>query len=195
MRPRADAPLTPWSEWQRLKIHHRGVQWKQDAVICMMIYTSLLYNDTTPIHCTPLPLPPPCNEYIYIYIYCYLCIYIYMHIYIYICRRPCSWGRPSCIIVSNVISIIIVIIVIIIIIIIMIAISSNISLHIYIYIYIYRYIHTYILSIHNKHIYIYIYDSLSLYTLEKNIPLAALASRRPTQGRATSFARQGTSRR
>ena len=39
----------------RLKIHQRGVQWKQGVVIDMMLYTSLLYN-TTPIHCTPLPL-------------------------------------------------------------------------------------------------------------------------------------------
>ena len=35
------------------KIHQRGVQWKQGVVICMMLYTSLLYH-TTPIHCTPL---------------------------------------------------------------------------------------------------------------------------------------------
>ena len=41
-----------------IKIHQRGVQWKQAVVIYMMLYTSLLY-DTTPIHCTPLPLHPP----------------------------------------------------------------------------------------------------------------------------------------
>ena len=35
-----------------LKIHQRGVQWKQGVVICMLSYISLLYN-TTPIHCTP----------------------------------------------------------------------------------------------------------------------------------------------
>ena len=35
-----------------------GVQWKQGVVICMVLYTSLLY-DTTPIHCTPLRLHPP----------------------------------------------------------------------------------------------------------------------------------------
>ena len=35
-----------------------GVQWKQGVVICMMLYTSLLYH-TTPIHCTPLRLHPP----------------------------------------------------------------------------------------------------------------------------------------
>ena len=43
-------------------IPQRGVQWKQGVVIYMTLYTSLLYN-TTPIHCTPLPLHPPCNEY------------------------------------------------------------------------------------------------------------------------------------
>ena len=42
----------------RLKIHQRGMQWKQGAVICMMLYTSLLYN-TTSIRCTPLRLHPP----------------------------------------------------------------------------------------------------------------------------------------
>ena len=42
----------------RLKIHQRGVQWKQGVVTCMVLCTSLLYN-TTPIHCTPLPLHPP----------------------------------------------------------------------------------------------------------------------------------------
>ena len=36
----------------------KGVQWKQGVVICMMLYTSSLYN-TAPIHCTPLPLHPP----------------------------------------------------------------------------------------------------------------------------------------
>ena len=41
-----------------VKIHQRGVQWKQGVVICMVLYTSLLYN-TTLIHCTPLPLHPP----------------------------------------------------------------------------------------------------------------------------------------
>ena len=41
-----------------LKIHQRGVQWKQGVVICMMLDTSLLHN-ATPIHCTPLPLQPP----------------------------------------------------------------------------------------------------------------------------------------
>ena len=42
----------------QIKIHQRGVQWKQGVVICMMLHTSLLY-DTTPIQCTPLPLHPP----------------------------------------------------------------------------------------------------------------------------------------
>ena len=41
-----------------VKIHQRGVQWKQGVVTCMQLYTSLSYN-TTPIHCTPLPLHPP----------------------------------------------------------------------------------------------------------------------------------------
>ena len=45
-----------------LYIPQRGVQWKQEVEIYMISYTSLLY-DTTPIHCTPLPLHPPCNEY------------------------------------------------------------------------------------------------------------------------------------
>ena len=42
----------------KLYILQRGVQWKQGVVIEMMLYTSLLYN-TTPIHCTLLPLHPP----------------------------------------------------------------------------------------------------------------------------------------
>ena len=42
----------------RVKIHQRGVQWKQGVVMYMMLYTSLLCN-TTPIHCTPLRLRPP----------------------------------------------------------------------------------------------------------------------------------------
>ena len=40
-----------------IKIHQRGVQWKQGVVIYMMLCTSLLYN-ATQIHCTPLPLHP-----------------------------------------------------------------------------------------------------------------------------------------
>ena len=43
---------------ETLKIHQRGVQWKQGVVIYMMLYTSLLYH-APPIHCTPLPLHPP----------------------------------------------------------------------------------------------------------------------------------------
>ena len=39
------------------KIHQRRVQWKQGVVIQIMSHTSLLSN-TTPIHCTPLPLHP-----------------------------------------------------------------------------------------------------------------------------------------
>ena len=36
-----------------LKIHQGGVQWKQGAVVYIILYTSLLCN-TTPIHGTPL---------------------------------------------------------------------------------------------------------------------------------------------
>ena len=42
----------------RIKIHQRGVQWKQGVVIRMVLDTSLLYT-ATPIYCTPLPLHPP----------------------------------------------------------------------------------------------------------------------------------------
>ena len=45
-----------------LKIHQRGVQWKQGVVVYIMSYTVLLYN-TTPIHCTPPPTAPPFDEY------------------------------------------------------------------------------------------------------------------------------------
>ena len=41
-----------------VKIHQRGVQWKQGVAMYMLLYVSLLY-DTTPFHCTPLPLHPP----------------------------------------------------------------------------------------------------------------------------------------
>ena len=41
-----------------LYILQRGVQWKQGVVVYIILYTSLLYN-TTPIHCTPLPLHRP----------------------------------------------------------------------------------------------------------------------------------------
>ena len=37
-----------------LKIHQRGVQWKQDVVMCMLLYTILFYN-TTAIHCNEYP--------------------------------------------------------------------------------------------------------------------------------------------
>ena len=106
-----------------LKIHQRGVQWKQGAVISMMLYTSLLHN-ITPIHCTPLPLHPSLMNtqgphsretihvcvciyiyiciilpvYIYMYIYIYVCTHIYIYIYIYMhaTRRTASAGswRP-----------------------------------------------------------------------------------------------------
>ena len=36
----------------------KEVQWKQGVVIYEMLYTNSLYN-TTPIHCTPLPLHTP----------------------------------------------------------------------------------------------------------------------------------------
>ena len=39
-------------------IPQRGVQWKRGVVIAMRSYASAQY-DTTPIHCTPLPLHPP----------------------------------------------------------------------------------------------------------------------------------------
>ena len=41
-----------------LKIHQRGVQWKQGVVIYMMLYTSLLYNTTPPSSAPPFPLHP-----------------------------------------------------------------------------------------------------------------------------------------
>ena len=46
------------AEKPKVYIPQRGVQRKQGVVIYMTLYTSLLYN-TTPIHCTPLPLHPP----------------------------------------------------------------------------------------------------------------------------------------
>ena len=52
------APYLGGWELPALKIHQSGVQWKQGVVICTMLYTSVLH-DTTPIHCTPLPLHPP----------------------------------------------------------------------------------------------------------------------------------------
>ena len=98
-----------------VKIHQRGVQWKQGVVIYVMLYTVVLH-DTTQIHCTPPPTAPPCDGYptrlsgsrrrsprprprlslrrdnnvigiiyIYIYIYTYIHTYIHTYIYIYIC--------------------------------------------------------------------------------------------------------------
>ena len=115
---------------RQLKIHQRGVQWKQGVVFYMMLYTSLSYS-TTPIHFTPLPLHPPgmstqqhfCRlrrspsalprtvsfSYYYHYYYYYY-YYCYIHIYIYIC---------ICIFVS-------------------------VYIYIYIYMYIYMYIYIYI---------------------------------------------------
>ena len=52
--------LGSWPTW--LKIHQRGVQWKQGVVIYMMLHTRLLYNYYPhPLH--PPPSAPPCNEY------------------------------------------------------------------------------------------------------------------------------------
>ena len=42
----------------RLKIHQRGVQWKQGVVV-YILWCIVLLNNTTPIHCTPLRLHPP----------------------------------------------------------------------------------------------------------------------------------------
>ena len=53
-------PWTPARHSARPGCLHsaKGVQWKQGVVICMVLYTILLYNPA-PIHCTPLPLHPP----------------------------------------------------------------------------------------------------------------------------------------
>ena len=89
------------------QVHQRGMQLKQGVVIYMMLYTSLSYN-TTPIHCTPLPLHPPVMNaqergvsvegvalvgdvcvcvYFSLSLSLHICIYIYTHyIYIYIHR-------------------------------------------------------------------------------------------------------------
>ena len=48
--------LKTWP-YYKLKIHPRGVQWKQGVVICMLLYASWLF-DTTLIHYTPLPRTP-----------------------------------------------------------------------------------------------------------------------------------------
>ena len=77
--------------YNKLYIPQRGVQWKQGVVVCMMLYTILLYS-TTPIHCTPLPLHPPVmnthyamirKEQVCIYIYIYIYVYTYIYIYVY----------------------------------------------------------------------------------------------------------------
>ena len=51
------------NETEELKIHQRGVQWKQGVVICMLLNTSLLYNNYYPHPLHPPPTAPPCNEY------------------------------------------------------------------------------------------------------------------------------------
>ena len=48
----------PGRDRPALYLPQRGVQWKRGVVICMLLWTSLLYN-TTPINCTPLRLHPP----------------------------------------------------------------------------------------------------------------------------------------
>ena len=46
----------------KLKIHQRGVQWKQGVVIYMMLYTiCIIQYYPNPLH--PPPTAPPCNEY------------------------------------------------------------------------------------------------------------------------------------
>ena len=42
---------------EKLYILQRGVQWKQGVVVYILLQAVLLCN-TTPIHCTPLPLHP-----------------------------------------------------------------------------------------------------------------------------------------
>ena len=54
------------------KIHPRGVQWNQGVVVHITLLAVLLY-DTTPIHCTRLPLHPPLMK-TCIYIYIYICV-------------------------------------------------------------------------------------------------------------------------
>ena len=71
-----------------VKIHQRGVQWKQGVVIYRICYTSLLY-DTIPIRCTPLPLHPPVMNTQGLReaaaeSHRYRCIYICTYIHIYI---------------------------------------------------------------------------------------------------------------
>ena len=64
--------------------------WKQGVVVCMVLYTVLLYK-TTPIppvmNTQRLPASPRAiaerrNYNIYIYIYIYVCIYTYIYIHI-----------------------------------------------------------------------------------------------------------------
>ena len=47
-----------WWPPRGIYILQRGVQWKQGVVVYVLLYAVLLCN-TTPIHCTPLPLHPP----------------------------------------------------------------------------------------------------------------------------------------
>ena len=65
-----DYMLPPWqgppkiqnnpNDHMSLKIHQRGVQWKQGVLIYMIIWFYILvYYNTTPIHGTPLRLHPP----------------------------------------------------------------------------------------------------------------------------------------
>ena len=60
IRPELILTISAPSRGNHLSIYNlqRGVQWKQGVVMYMMLHTSLLYN-TSPIHCTLLPLHPP----------------------------------------------------------------------------------------------------------------------------------------
>ena len=76
----------------KLYILQRGVQWKQGVVFRTVLCTGLLYN-TTPIHCTFLPLHPPLQsiqsrQLLYHHYYHY---YVYYHYYYY-----CYYGYYYC---------------------------------------------------------------------------------------------------
>ena len=56
-----------------IKIHQRGVQWKQGVVVYNILWAVLL-DKITPIHCAPLRLHPPLtntHDYYDYYYYCY----------------------------------------------------------------------------------------------------------------------------
>ena len=52
------ASLAAFGSLRHASRYQRGVQWKQGLVVYIISWAVLLYN-TTPIHCTPLPLHPP----------------------------------------------------------------------------------------------------------------------------------------